>query len=336
MVVCGPKQDEGEAQLFSLEKVLTIDTENNETAEKGLTDIGYFDIDSEGRIFIANPKSKESYIFKLDGDGRITSVFGRNGQGPGELQSVMELVITKQDEIFITDRGKVSVFANTGQFIREFRIGSDYQKIIPLDTDRFLAIAVKLNEDLSQAFQVILCSSGLEELKILDSSKIESFKKAVKVNIIPTLVHWEKSGNRIYTGHTDEYTIQMFDFDGNLLRSIKKEYEAVPLSDKDREEYEKNLERYPPEIRESFFIPDAFPPFRAIVALGDKRVLVQTYEESEKGSFLYDVFDTDGRFLGQTVLEGYQVKFRGDKVYCLEQKESGYKELVVYRMMRDE
>jgi hypothetical protein len=335
LICCGPKQYEGEAKLFSLEKVLTVDTENNKIADMGLTDISYFDIDSEGKIFIANLKAKENYIFILNNDGSLISVFGSQGQGPGELQSAMELAISNQDEIFITDRGKVVVFSNTGQFIKDFRIDNEYQKIIPLNRDRYLAIAVKLNEDLSQSFQMILCSSGLEELKTLDSSKIESFKKATKVNIIPTLVYWEKSDNQIYTGNTDDYEIRVFDFNGTLLRSIKKEYEAILLSDKDREEYEQNLQRYPPEIRESFFIPEAFPPFRDIVALGDKWLFIQTYEKPNEGSSMYDIFDTNGEFIGRTELEGYQVKFKGNRVYCLKQKESGYKELVVYQMIWD-
>jgi hypothetical protein len=335
LVCCGPKKDRMEAKLFSLEKVLTIDTENNETAGTGLTDISHFDIDSEGKIFVANLKAKENYIFILDKDGSLVSAFGSSGQGPGELQSPMELVISNQDEVFITDRGKAAVFDNSGYFIKDFRIDSEYQKIIPLTKDRYLAVAVKLNEDLSQSFQVILCSSGFEEIKILESSKIESFKKAAKVNIIPTLFHWETSDNHIYTGNTQEYEIRVFDFDGTLLRSIEKENEAVLLSDKDRERYEKNLQRYPPEIRESFFIPDAFPPIKDIVALGDKWLFVQTYEKPDEESSMYDIFDTSGKFTGRTEFDGYQVKFKGDRAYCLKLKESGYKELVVYRMVWD-
>lgn len=335
LICCAPKQDDAKADLFSLEKVLTIDTENNITAEMGLTDISHFDIDAEGKIFIANPKTKENYIFILNKDGGLISTFGSSGQGPGELQSPLELAVSNQDEVFITDRGKVVVFGNSGEFIKDLRIDNEYQKVIPLDRDRYLAVAVKLNEDLSQSFQVILCSSGLEELATLDSSKIESFKKAVKVNIIPTLVHWEKSNSRIYTGNTDEYEIRVFDFDGILLRSIKKEYKAVSLSDEDRERFEKSLQRYPPDLRQSFFIPDVFPPFRNIAALDDKWLFVQTYEKPNEGSSMYDIFDTNGKFIGQSELEGYQVKFKGDHVYCLKQKESGYKELVVYRMMWD-
>jgi len=293
----------------------------------------HFDIDSEGKIFIANLKAKENHIFILNEDGGLLSAFGGKGQGPGELQTPKELAISNQDEVFITDTGKVAVFSNTGKLIREFRIDNEYHKIIPLNKDHSLAVAVKLNEDLSQSFQVLLCSSGMEEMKILDRSKIESFKKAVKVNIIPTLVYFEKSDNHIYTGNTDEYEIRMFDFDGNLIRRIRKEDASVSLSAKDREEYEQRLQRYPPEIRESFFIPDVFPPFKDIVALGDKWLFVQTYEETSEGSSYYDIFNANGEFIGQTEFEGDQVKFKGDRVYCLKQKESGYKELVVYRMI---
>jgi hypothetical protein len=120
-----------------------------------------------------------------------------------------------------------------------------------------------------------------------------------------------------------------------LLKTINKEYDAVSLSDADKEKYEQSLQKYPPELRESFFIPEVFPPFRDIVALGDKWLLVQTYNEYSEGSSMYDIFDTNGEFMGKTEFEGYQVKFKRDFVYCLKQKESGYKELVVYQMIWD-
>lgn len=335
LVSCSLGRDAGEAKMFSLEKVLAVDTENDQTAELGLTDISFFDVDSEGNIFIANAKSKENYVFILKNDGSLVSRFGRQGQGPGEIQTPKELAISKKNEIFITDREKVIVFSNAGQFQRELRINTDYQKIIPLDGNRYLAIAVRLNQDLSQSFQVILCSSTLEELKILDSSKIESFETAAKVNIIPTLVYWERSDSYIYTGNTEEYEIRKFDFSGEPIGSIRKEQKAIPLSDGDRERYKQRLQNYPPQIRGNFFIPDTFPPIRNIVALDDKWLFIQTYEQSLGGGYVYDIFDADGEFAGRAELEGYQVKLKGDRAYCLKQKESGYKELLVYRLAWD-
>ncbi|UCC40898.1 MAG: hypothetical protein JSV96_05545 [Candidatus Aminicenantes bacterium] len=69
--------------------------------------------------------------------------------------------------------------------------------------------------------------------------------------------------------------------------------------------------------------------------MGDKWLFIQTYDEPNEGSSMYDIFDTNGEFIGRIELEGYQVKFKGDSVYCLKQKDSGYKELVVYKMIWD-
>jgi len=354
LICCGPKQGEVERiiedgvevvlnhlepysvsgmKTFSVEKILTIDTEKDEIAELGLTNISQVDVDSEGKIFIANMRAKENCVFIFSKEGRFISAFGNKGQGPGEFQNPIYLAVSDQDEIFVTDRGKVIVFSTAGEFIRDFPIDREYQRVIPLDKERFLAIAVKLNQDLSQSFQALLCSSELMELKILDSSKIESFKKAAKVNIIPTLLHWEKSNQNVFTGNSEEYEIRIFDFKGNQIRKIRKDYKAVLLSDEVKEAYKKRMQRYPPDIREHFFIPKAYPPFQNIIALGDNWLFVQTYEEPNEGNYIYDIFNSEGIFISRAELEGFKVKFKGDNIYCIKEKDGGYIEFVVYKMI---
>ena len=354
LICCGPKHDEVERfmedgievvlnhlepysisgmKTFSVEKTLTIDTERDEMAEMGLTNISHVDVDSEGKIIIANMRAKENCIFIFNKEGVFLSAFGNKGQGPGEFQNPIRLAVSDQDEIVVTDRGKVVVYSNTGEFIKEFPIDRDYHGIIPLDKERYLAIAVKMNEDLSQSFQVILCSSELTELQILDRSKIESFMKAAKVNIIPTLLYWEKSNHYVFSGNTDEYEIRVFDFNGKQIRKIRKEYKAILLSEEAKEAYKKRIQRYPPALKENFFIPESYPPFQNIAALGDNWLFVQTYEESKEGNSIYDIYNSEGIFISRAELEGFQVIFRGDNVYCLKEKDGGYIELVVYKMV---
>lgn len=46
---------------------MRIDTEKYEVVELGLADIGhYFEVDSDGNIYLVSPKSKENVIFKFD------------------------------------------------------------------------------------------------------------------------------------------------------------------------------------------------------------------------------------------------------------------------------
>ena len=186
------------------------------------------------------------------------SAFGNNGLGSGEIQDPSLLVVSGQDEIVVSDREKVVVFSNSGQFIKELRkVNQDFQDVIPLDKNKYLAVKMELNQDLSQTMSVVLCSSELEEIKTLESSKIESFASPSGVNIIPTIVYWAKSSRSIFTGNTDEYEIRVYDFDGNLFRKIRKENKAVLLSHEVREEYEQRLQNYPPDLRDKFFIPDS-------------------------------------------------------------------------------
>lgn len=168
-----------------------------------------------------------------------------------------------------------------------------------------------MNEDLSQSFQALLCSSKLKELKVLDSSKIGSFVGMDKVNIIPTLLHWETSGEFIFTGNTDEYELRVFDFNGNLVRRIKKEFEAVLLTENDKERYKQRILKYPPDIKDKFFVLEAYPPFRNIVAFSDNRLFVQTYEVLNEGAAIFDIFNSEGVFINRAELEGIPQKFRG-------------------------
>ena len=50
MVVKNPKEPMYEGKLFTLEEEFSIDTERDEIASFGLTDIMHFDVDSNGNI----------------------------------------------------------------------------------------------------------------------------------------------------------------------------------------------------------------------------------------------------------------------------------------------
>jgi hypothetical protein len=76
-----------ETNAFTLEKTLTIDTENDEIAEMGLTGISHVDVDSKGKIFLANRRATNSCVFIFDKAGLFVSAFGNRGQGPGEFQN---------------------------------------------------------------------------------------------------------------------------------------------------------------------------------------------------------------------------------------------------------
>lgn len=61
------------------------------------------------------------------------------------------------------------------------------------------------------------------------------------------------------------------------------------------------------------------------------------------GEYMYDVFDADGRFISRvglgnygiwdrTIVNQFVIIIKKNLLYCIREKESGYKELVIYKM----
>ena len=153
------------------------------------------------------------------------------------------------------------------------------------------------------------------------------------------------SNGLIYSGYGKRgYEIWVYDFNGNLLRKIKKEYQPVKISEKIKEETREWTKdprsvTYGKKIR----ISNHWPPFQYLFTDDEGRLFVMTYEESDKpNQYIYDVFNPDGVFITKISL-GNMVFFslwdiqyataRKGRIYCLQKKPNGYKELVVYKMI---
>ena len=62
----------------------------------------------------------------------------------------------------------------------------------------------------------------------------------------------------------------------------------------------------------------------------------------ERKLYIYDIFNAEGAFIGRTALKNYgmisnqntwfDAKARNNRLYCVQEKDSGFTELVVYKM----
>ena len=124
---------------------------------------------------------------------------------------------------------------------------------------------------------------------------------------------------------------------------IKKEYKPVPVP----EEYKKKVL----EARENaetsganIYFPKYMPPFQSLFADDEGRLFVQTYENGKDSQgYIYDIFNPEGLFVERVNLRHSGMSITGlpgwlhataknNRLYCLREKKSGYKELVVYKM----
>lgn len=336
-----PYKIEGEPSELILEEEFRIDSEKEKMVAIGLTDIRGFDVDSEDNIYFFKPPfGREKLIFKFNRDGKFIASFGTKGQGPGEFQWPAYQRITDRDEIPIVDahRGKVFLLDNNGNIINETEVSHSSAgggQVIPLENGNYLIGMGGIESPVDFNFILALYDSQFKKLKELDKFIVSRYFRNVFVS--PYLL-WGVSNGYIYVGNsTKGYEIRIFNLDGKLIRKIKKEYKPVVFSKEVKERIKK--------LGKRIEIPDYEPPFqRPFFTDDDGRLYIMTYEKGKNSEgHIFDIFNSSGVFIGRRTLNVYvgreyeliyplYVQSKNNRLYCLREKDSGYKELVVCKM----
>ena len=143
-----PYKIEGEPNTLHLEEEFTIDPENDDIAETGLTEIFFFDVDSEGSLYCQNRWIGEDVVFKFDKNGNFIASFGSRGQGPGEIINSYDLRVDYKDEIVIKDiTGKILYFGKDGSFKKQIKVDQSLILGLPLENGNYLVQKQILHPD---------------------------------------------------------------------------------------------------------------------------------------------------------------------------------------------
>jgi hypothetical protein len=129
------------------------------------------------------------------------------------------------------------------------------------------------------------------------------------------------------------------------LKKIRKDYKRVEVDEGFKDRVRERFSRAP-EILQKLYFSKTFPPFQSGFADENGYLFVMTYEKGrDEAEFIYDVFDPDGVFVARTALPNYGrygvaetalfAMARRGRVYCFREKESGFKEIVVYKLNRE-
>lgn len=339
-----PYKIKGELSTFSLEKEFSIDLSKDEIAKKGLADIFAIDVDSEGSVYILNGKPLEYFIFKFDKNGKFLMSFARNGQGPGETEGGMYFGVDNRDNIIVTDMSglKSLVFDKTGELIEEIRFPNRKFAWYPLENGNCFAYWRNYTTPYADYFDDFfdLYNSKFEKIRVLDTRKwLTPKKNGIRGNRIVPIFTWRKSREHIFIGNEDRgYEILIFDLEGNLLRKIKKEFMAVKVQIPE-EKKEELSGLWGSDVKVWF--SDYWPPFSSFFPDDEGRLFVQTFEQgTNPKEYLYDIFSPEGAFIGTKGLNilpneayGVYAVAKKHRLYCVQEKEGGYKELIVFKMI---
>jgi len=360
MVCCSPKQDKVERRIengvdivinhlepyrvggavnLALEELFRIDTENNETEKLGLTDIRSFDVSSGGEIFVLKTvKGKGDFVYKFDRNGQFVNSFGPKGQGPGELELPNHIAFDAEDHVLISDAIRMIVvkYDQSGGFMKSYPMTKGEMRITSGPREKLIVLENSFDAvNNKQLFFLKVADLDLEGRKLIDQYGFEMRRD--KFRATEPLFCWSASRESIYVANEDKANeIWVYDLEGKLIRKIRKDYRKIPFSASDKE---KILKAFPEDMRKIAYFPEFHPPFQSLVAGEDGTLLVQTFEPGQsQGEFMFDIFNKEGVFIGRKSLNVYVWEnhlwacIKGQKFYCLREKDSGDKELLVYNM----
>lgn len=354
-----PYKIKGESNILNLEEEFIIDLEEESLAKAGIAEVGGFGVDGDGNIFFWNFESTEKFVFKFNKNGEYVESFGHFGQGPGEMEHVNHFRINEQNEIIVSDNNqkKLIVFSPDGDFVNELPIAPNHFIATLLENGKILAMKsiFKPEEGITES-PIVLCDEDLKDVEVLNQGqKLPNWVRAKKINgigIYTNYYPWNIVKGNIYIGNVgDEYEFLVFDQDGNLQKKIRKEYNPVKVPNEIKEKVIDMFKNHPVliqmniDVMDKVYFPDNMPPFQYFFTDDEGRLYVMTYEKGEgPRDFIYDIFNQEGFFTDRISLdnsgnENYVVwggpfvaKAKNERLYCMREKESGYKELMVYKM----
>ena len=348
-------QDELENPALS--QILSIDTENDELAEYGLTDIWGYDVNSFEEIFIFRlPGGPSDLIFKFDKTGQFIKSFGKMGQGPGEMQFPSYQKINFRNEVSVVDLGgtKHLVYDSNGDLISETKLvilQSGFGRVlIPLSNGNYLFRKVETvsSEESLYGAELLILDSDFEEIVDLGRVLIDGgVGTGKKFKYRSPILAWGLSKDYIFVGIEENgYDIYVYDFAGQPIRKIRKEYTPIPFSKEQREQVMEEYKRVP-SYRARMIFPENNPPFQHLFTDDLGRLYVITFEAgNNEGEYIIDVFDTEGVLCSRLSLRVHinnellnaakiwdsWVTVKNNILYCIQQKESGHKKLVAYEI----
>jgi len=323
--------------------------------------------DKDGDIILFNPRislvddneniyfkeTKDQVIKVFDSDGKFIRTIGSKGNGPGEFQLILNLAITKDGKLLVTDQTarRTSFFDSSGQFLKSFQWLSRYSSCYLIKSSSYLTAEIFTGDDRQSWFFLII------EVDF-DGKKIRSYGKFTMPEIkitrqgngtsfmfVPfspeSIFAGDQERGLLYHCLNNKYIIEVYDTSGKLFRKIDRPYESIPLTSKDVKDY---LEKYvndPSGVLKKAFRDMEMPKVKNVVTkmlVDDEcKLWIRTSEKKkveDKILTAFDIFDSNGQYYARIWTEFTSFIFKKGKLYRMDtDQETGYQTLKRYKVV---
>jgi hypothetical protein len=330
-IVNNPEEPLYQEPLFTLEEELSIGG-GDEREEYIFMEINSIAIDDHSNIFVLDRRAAHIKVF--DSTGAFLRRIGRRGQGPGEYQNPITMFLTHDQKIVVEDfiSRRLSFYSLEGKHLKDLSFG--HMLLGKIDMDQagcFYAMTTEYyvpTEDGIQIGQYLIkkFDSRLDYLYTLAASSVPQQMDHFMYYFM-LMFDINNDGN-VIVGNGQDYILDIFDSEGSLIRRIKKEYSPVKVTPEAVKEQKESM-LY--ELKTQ--VPTYHSAYRSFRWSEDDRLYVRTWEKATDGStYVYDVFDSEGRFIAKMPLSVGPWTLKNNKLYTISEDETGYHSVKRYKV----
>jgi hypothetical protein len=329
-----PDPPKGAATKLILEEIYTVG--GGDSPEESFDEIVALDVRMDGTAYVLDMKDNQVRVF--DVRGKFLRAFGKKGQGPGELNQPMGLIITPENEVLVEDvlNQRLAYFTLDGKFLRNISTAkAPGLSGIKMDARGLIVARSRVLGDSGTIFMDVKTYDKDLNPKIKLAAVEFPFSSQSKLNpfwVIPLIFALDGQGH-FYLGSQRGYEIKVLSLEGKLLKTFGRDYDPVIITKEDKDEM---LKPFPNvsgvNIKDKIQFPEVFPPYGNFILADEGRLLVRTYEKGRAiKEFYWDVFDAEGRFVAKVPIALQIRLWRDGKVYFFVENEDGYKVLKCFR-----
>ena len=324
-----PNPQKGVPSNVRWEEDFTIGTGDN--PEQSFALVSAFVVDEEGIIYALDTQDTKVKIY--DGSGNFLKLFGQKGQGPGEFDTPVSLHLSPEDELVVEDAigRRLVFFTKEGKFIKNLSMAAQLGAVNTLmdGMGGFLAREMGFEGNL-MFFEMKKYDREFSPLFSIDKINfplpLPGSGNKINVMDIMAVYQFDNDGNILY-GRNLDYEIKVLSPEGKHIRSIRKEYEPVKVTEEDITTMLKMIPNVGAgNIKDMIEFPKNFPPYQYFTLDEQGRLFVKTWEKGKnENEFVFDVFDTEGRYIERFETKLDIMLWKSEKMYAMEEDDEGYR-----------
>jgi len=323
-IVKNPKEPVYGDEVFSIEEELKIgEVEGDENYM--FSQIRDIAVDKNENIYVAD--FKETHVKVFDKDGKYLRVFGKKGQGPGEIGMIYGIQITEKNELIVNDSNqrKISYFSLGGELIQSKEIRISPLRLYCDSKKNYYAVDFIL-EPPDSRYELLKYDGDMNLIATIAKTPAPDPLKPY-IPFMPIFYCQVMNDDCLLYGYPESYELQIFNPEGKVIKKILRDYDPVPISEEEKEERRKDIR--PGRKFEFARYHSAFYRFKVD---DEGRIFVRTWEKPESGEgYFFDIFNPEGKYIAKIPLNIRPYVLKKGKIYTIEEDEDGYQFVKRYK-----